>query len=244
MSHMYAVTIASEAEAEGRVVQKLNGDEAVLETLRTMPNEPLPDIADLLLSGALIKRFSFERDYMEDDRGEVFAAYFANDDCCDMIDLGGNGLSARAGKAFAECLKTNKRLLSLQMNTNELLDQGAIYLGEALRYNSTLESLGLINNNIGPKGAAALVEGLKRNSSLKELRIAGNHNFGDDAREAVKVLLERNARIPGIVQSAALLLVGTRKASSFANFPKEIVQLIAREVWATRKDRTWLEAVE
>ena len=53
--------------------------------------------------------------------------------------------------------------------------------------------------------------------------------------------------IPAAARQASLFLVAARRkiadAGSLAIFPKEIVKMIAMEVWATRKDPIWIDAL-
>ena len=53
--------------------------------------------------------------------------------------------------------------------------------------------------------------------------------------------------IPAAVRRASLYLIVTRRniadAGILAIFPKEIVKMIAMEVWATRKEPIWIDAL-
>lgn len=63
-------------------------------------------------------------------------------------------------------------------------------------------------------------------------------------------LLWRNKNfVPVAVRHAALLLIGIRQSNSadgmgaFAVCPKDVVKLIAMQVWATRTDPIWIESL-
>ena len=59
-------------------------------------------------------------------------------------------------------------------------------------------------------------------------------------------LLERNKAISRAVGSAACFLIGIRGSSNvegmgaFGRLPKDVVLIIAKQVWATRGDLEWL----
>ena len=63
-------------------------------------------------------------------------------------------------------------------------------------------------------------------------------------------LLDRNDYIPRVAQRAALYLIGIRRQTAFGEgmgllgwCPKEIVKMIAIEVWALRRDAAWIKAL-
>ena len=63
-------------------------------------------------------------------------------------------------------------------------------------------------------------------------------------------LLRRNKeRIPAAARRAALLLIGVCRSNdfegmgAFAVCPKDVIKLIAMEVWATRTDPIWIQAL-
>ena len=59
-----------------------------------------------------------------------------------------------------------------------------------------------------------------------------------------------NDYIPRVAQRAALYLIGIRRQTAFGEgmgllgwCPKEIVKMIAIEVWALRRDAAWIKAL-
>jgi len=73
-----------------------------------------------------------------------------------------------------EYLKTNSTLVELNINENNLGDEGAKALAEGLKANKTLKSLDLSLNYIGDEGAKAIAAMLDVNKTLTSLTISGN----------------------------------------------------------------------
>ncbi len=87
-------------------------------------------------------------------------------------------------------LKT-KALTSLDLEKNNIGDEGEPALAEALKTNTTLTELNLDNNNIDDKGATVLAEALKTNRTLTQLKL-GFNIIGDDGAKAIGTVLETN----------------------------------------------------
>ena len=70
-----------------------------------------------------------------------------------------------------------------------------------------------------------------------------------DSLSQIELLVQRNLRIPKAVQSLIFFLIGVRQGSNRAGmgllgeFPKEIIKMVAIEIWATRKDPKWIDAL-
>jgi hypothetical protein len=73
-------------------------------------------------------------------------------------------------------LRPECRLAHLDINENDIGDDGAIFLGTALEFASSLEYLDLSFNNITDSGAQAVLDGLTnaKSLSLKFLKLSGN----------------------------------------------------------------------
>ena len=61
------------------------------------------------------------------------------------------------------------------LQSNQVGDEGAIFIAEALKINQSLKQLNLSRSNIGAIGVAAISEALKINQSLKELHLSVSH---------------------------------------------------------------------
>ena len=126
--------------------------------------------------------------------------------------------------------------------------RGAKAIAKSLKHNRTVESLYLSFNQFGDEGAEALIEALSHNVRMKVLDMIGI-SIAPEARAVIKYLTETRNKIliPAAVRCASLSLIGARRniadAGILAIFPKEIVKMIAIEVWATRTDPIWINAL-
>ena len=154
---------------------------------------------------------------------------------------------AVTGAAF---IKVDDTLEGVYLVCSNIGPRGAKAIADAVKHNKTLRLLSLIRNPIGDEGADAFIDALNHNVCLTELYV--NYNSIAPASEAtIKYLPATRNRvlIPAATRRASLYLIAARRATpiadagDFAIFPKEIVRMIAMEVWATRKDPKWIEAV-
>ena len=145
--------------------------------------------------------------------------------------------------AFLMHDKTVKSVLLYGYNVGP---QGVKAIAESLKYNQTVEHLGLDYNQIGDEGAEALIEALNYNV-CKEALIT--YSVAPEIRAIIKHLtkIRNKILIPAAVRRASLCLIAARRnftdAGNFALFPKEIVRMIAMEVYATRKEPIWISAL-
>jgi hypothetical protein len=157
-----------------------------------------------------------------DDEAAKVAAFIKVNDTVEVVSLSGNKIGPRGVKAIAEALKRNKKVWYLNLGDNQIGQEGADALIDALSHNVCITKLHVDLNNIAPEPEAAI-------------------KYLTQTRNAVLV--------PAAARRASLYLIAARRATPIADagdiavFPKEIVKMIAMEVWATRKDPKWIEAV-
>ena len=153
-----------------------------------------------------------------DDGAEIIAGFLKHDKTVTEVWPYGCHIGLLGVKAIAESLKHNQPVEVMSLFSNPIGDQGAEALIDALNYNVSMEAL--ITSDIAPKLQA----------TIKYLTQTRN-----------KIL------IPAAVCRASLSLIAARRniadAGILAIFPKEIVKMIAMEVWATRKDPIWINAL-
>ncbi|EOD30779.1 hypothetical protein EMIHUDRAFT_113049 [Emiliania huxleyi CCMP1516] len=85
----------------------------------------------------------------------------------------------------------NAVLTNLNLNVNNIRDEGATAIAEALRVNGVLKTLGLGGNNIGDDDAAAIAEALAVNGVLTNLDLFSN-SIGDEGAKALASALRVN----------------------------------------------------
>ena len=162
------------------------------------------------------------------------------------LHIGGWTITADGAKVVAEFLEINDTVLQVNVNSCYIRLRGAKAIAEALKQNRTVEELNIVYNQIGNEGGAMLIEALHFNVCITTLECFSN---GFEAIATISYLIKTRNRIliPAVVRGAALCLITARRniadAGDFAIFPKEIVKLIAMEVWATRKDPIWIQSL-
>ena len=160
------------------------------------------------------------------------------------INLNGGSLviGDNGAKVLAEFLKLNESLKRLYIGSCDIGPIGFKFLADAIRINRTLQFLTLGLNGTTSEGNEALIAALNQNVCLTGLTV-------NVSNARIRFLTEtRNAiLIPAAVRRASLCIISFRRhvanAGVLAIFPKEIVKLIAVEVWESRKDPKWLEAL-
>ena len=145
---------------------------------------------------------------------------------------------------------------ALRLKTVVLYDcdiglDGVKVLAEAIKLNKSVEHLNLEENNFRDDalaGGEALIDALKFNVCITYLDVFDN-DISDEALAIISYLTRTRNEflVPAAVRQAALCLVSARcsigDSGILSVFPKEIVKMIAMNVWATRKDPVWIEAV-
>jgi hypothetical protein len=129
---------------------------------------------------------------------------------------------------------------------------GVKAIAESLKHNQTLEEMYLFLNPIGGKGAEALIEALNYNVCMGFLTVTDESvgpKLQSKLQATMKYLTETRNQIliPAAVRRASLYLIAARRniadAGNLAMFPNEIVKMIAMDVYATRKDPIWIDAL-
>ena len=105
------------------------------------------------------------------------------------INLSDNLISDIGAIHIAECLKKNN-LIELDLEINQVGDQGLKVLSKALRYNNSLDLLNLSFNNISNTGVNHLSKAMKTNQKLSQLLLMSNNIT--DAKKWITNLLKHN----------------------------------------------------
>jgi hypothetical protein len=174
-------------------------------------------------------------------RGELTSLGF------NFCPIGDNG-----AEIIAAFMKLDEIVRSVYVRSCNIGPPGIRAIAESLKHNQTLEKLYLyddqIGNEIGNEGADALIEALNYNVCIKGLFVSPR-GIDPELQATIEYLTETRNKIliPAAVRQASLSLIAARRnitnAGILAIFPKEIVRMIAMEVWATRKEPTWINAL-
>ncbi|KOO31958.1 hypothetical protein Ctob_004793 [Chrysochromulina tobinii] len=113
------------------------------------------------------------------------------------LDLDSNNIGNNGAKAIAEALKVNGVLTELKLWSNKIGDEGAIAIAEALKVNAVMTTLDLGGNKIGVEGAIAIAEALKVTAILTTLSL-WNNSIGDEGATAIAQALKVNAVVTSL----------------------------------------------
>lgn len=105
---------------------------------------------------------------------DVLEAVGKDDQTLWSLDLSSKYVGPKAAVRLAKALDSNTRLTKLNLNTNELLCEGAEKIVHVLRKHPNITSLGLEGNRIDLDGAKAIAELLRENSILRRLDLNDN----------------------------------------------------------------------
>ena len=161
--------------------------------------------------------------------------------CCHIGDPGAESL--------AEFFKGDATVKNAVLWGCNIGPRGAEAIADALKHNDTLCILHLPQNDFGDEGAHALIDALSHNVAMKKLSVTFGTGMADESRATIDHLSQTRNEIliPAAVQKISFLLIAARcspiGAGDFSVFPKEIVKMIAMQVWATRKDPIWIQAL-
>ena len=160
---------------------------------------------------------------------------------CEIADDG--------AEIVADFLKYDETVMNVWLSRCKIGPHGAKAIADAIKYNQTASHLSLTYNPIKDEGAEALVNALAHNVCIEDLSLF--NAYVSELTLTIEYLVEfRNAIIiPAAVCRASLYLIAIRQSANYDGMgtigilPKEIVKMIAMEVFATRKDPVWIEAV-
>ena len=167
------------------------------------------------------------------------------------LDLDVCRIGDKGAERIAKFLRHDEIVKSVWLKWCDIGSQGLKAIAQALRYNKAVELLSVTGNQFGNEFAEALIDTLNYNVCMTELR-AGRRQDKTIAAELLTTLdylLETRNKllIPTAVRRASLCIIVAHctrdNAGAFSGFPKEIVKMIAMQVWATRKDPIWIEVL-
>ena len=136
------------------------------------------------------------------------------------------------------------------LNGCNIGQRGVKALSKVLKHNQTVEHLDLFRNHIGNVGAEWLINALCKNVCIMYMFVL-SENMAPASAATIKYCTQTRNKIliPAAARRASLYLVAARRTRNYedmgdlAAFPKEIVKMIAMEVYLTRKDPIWMNAL-
>ncbi|CAF4541930.1 unnamed protein product, partial [Didymodactylos carnosus] len=131
---------------------------------------------------------------LDEEDAQVWAEALKVNKILTTLDLGWNQISDGGGEALAEALKVNKTLTTLDLGGNQISARGGEALAKTLKVNKTLTTLNLQSNQTSDGGGEALAEALKVNKTLTTLDLGGNQ-ISDRGGEALAEALKVNTTL-------------------------------------------------
>ena len=186
------------------------------------------------------------REHGKDQQAVDLAACQLTKLCLDDCQIGDDG-----AEIVADFIKHDETVKTVWLYSCNIRSRGVSAIAESLKHNTSVDDIEIGHHLLGNEGAEALIDALNNNVCIRNLSWSVNH-IAPEASGLIGSIVylaeTRNAvLIPEAVRRAALFLIASRSrfvdVSDFAIFPKEIVKLIAMEVWASRKDPIWVQAV-
>ena len=164
------------------------------------------------------------------------------------LDLEGCQILCVGAEIVADFLKHNETVIEAELYGCAIGARGAKTIAEALKHNETVELLELRSNPIGDEGGEALLDALAYNVCIGDIPLYNTNVVSESVAIIIYLTGTRNAiLIPAVVRRASLFLIAARRtiagAGHLSRFPKEIVKMIAMEVWASRKEPIWINAL-
>ena len=114
---------------------------------------------------------------------------FNNDPSLTTLDLNDNEIGDDGAQALAIALENNTSITEFNLEYNQIGDEGAQALATALQKNNSLTVLNLGYNEIVDEGAQALATVLRNNISIMELNL-GSNEIGDASAQALAIALQ------------------------------------------------------
>ena len=166
------------------------------------------------------------------------------------LNLGRCDIGDEEAILLADFLRRNKTVRKVRLVDNRFGRLGLANIMDALKKNQRVHHLSLSFNQLTDLDAELILDLLDRNVTLTSIDLRSNRISQRLLKEIAYRSEKRNLDlVVDTVRRAALFLIGIRRslplsgAGRLALLPKEIIKLIAVDVWATRKDFEWIAAV-
>jgi Ran GTPase-activating protein (RanGAP) involved in mRNA processing and transport len=145
------------------------------------------------------------------------------------LDLNSNNIFDEGGKAIANALTKNSSLTTLDLRYNNISDEGVQAIANALTKNSSLTTLDLNNNSISEEGVRALISVIPSSPSIKNIYVYGNPKISEDVKKALhRMITISNSKL---VQCVVLLLSVRNVEGNFSNSFRTIPIHLIREMY-------------
>ena len=182
------------------------------------------------------------------ERGKLKEAYVALRGELTLLDLESCQIGDDGAEIVAAFLQHDETVREVHLWDCRIGLRGAKAIACALQHNETIRVLSLDGNQITNKGAEALIGALNSNVSIIALNVNAN-TLNLKAKVIIKYRSRTRNRdlIPAAARRASLYIITAHRtlgnAGDLSILPKEIVKMIAMEVYATRREPIWIRVL-
>jgi Ran GTPase-activating protein (RanGAP) involved in mRNA processing and transport len=156
---------------------------------------------DIIVQQAMInkqcKELDLRRNEIQSNGIGILADQLIQNQTLEILYLSFNFISDMGVYYLMESMSNNyTKLKKLELDSNEITDQGAKYLSEILKINSILTWLSLDNNKITNQGMKSIADVLSHsNQRLEELYMNGNKSIDDQSINSLSSMIKQNSII-------------------------------------------------
>jgi Ran GTPase-activating protein (RanGAP) involved in mRNA processing and transport len=156
---------------------------------------------EIVVKHALInkkcKELDLRRNEINSDGIGILTDQLSTNQTLEILYLSFNFISDMGVYYLVESISLNNRILKkLELDSNEITDQGAEYLSQMLKTNQILIWLSLDNNNITNQGIKLIANVLSNsNQRVEELYINGNKFIDDQSINSLIIMIKQNQSI-------------------------------------------------
>ncbi|KIE05780.1 hypothetical protein NF27_CX00010 [Candidatus Jidaibacter acanthamoeba] len=157
------------------------------------------------------------------------------------LDLEGNNITDEGIKLLSEILINNESITHVNLSNNKIGEKGAEYLANVLTKNHTIISINLRGNQLKDQGIKTLCTGLSNNQSIYIFDISKNQIGGSGANHIGK-LLDGNCRFTSInLMENNYKVGGIKLLLEILEKKKTILSTDLTDISITKKDKNLLE---
>ncbi len=150
---------------------------------------------------------SLEKQNLIDKDMEIVVKQAIINKQCKQLRLNYNKITSAGALILSEALKNNKILEELELQCNQVSDQGVSFFDNALSVNNnTLKSLVFGNNGITDEGVRHLAHILRSNGKLTFLALSDNRITHQGLQSLVDVILNYNTTLRTLILTGNELL--------------------------------------
>jgi Ran GTPase-activating protein (RanGAP) involved in mRNA processing and transport len=175
------------------------------------------------------KELDLRRNEIKSDGLGILTDELDKNQTLETLYLSFNLISDLGVSFLVESLSFNNRILKkLELDSNEITDQGAEYLSEMLKTNQILIWLSLDNNQITNQGMQLIANVLSHsNRRLEELYINGNKFIDDQSVNALMTMMKRNQTMKKLgIENSGMTKRGKTRLQQVAKCKKDFTLIV------------------